>query len=188
MLRFAFCGLALFAMSSATAQSARRWTSITIGAGAAGVTAHTRDVYQDSPQAFVRIGYAWTTHRPFAFETEALGGHEFGAGDCLASVSGCPPPPLNFAGASVNALWAFGGHVEANRAVVGTGLGLFRIMPSESHGVSPRAAPSVTAIAELPVLVGSRAAMTLGLRGLAFPFVHGESVYLGLLTLGFRGW
>ena len=188
MRRVAFCGFALLAMSSATAQPARRWTSITIGAGAAGVTANTRDVYQDSPQAFMRIGYAWTTHRPFAFEAEALGGHEFGAGDCLTSVSGCPPPPLNFVGASMNALWAFGGRVEANRTLVGTGLGVFRIMPSQSRRVSPRAAPSIAAIAEMPVLVGSRAALTLGLRGLAFPFVHGESVYLGLLTFGFRGW
>lgn len=188
MRRLAFCGFAFLALNGASAQSSQRWASMAIGVGAAGVTSNTRAVYEDSPQAFMRIGYAWTTHRPFALEVEALGGHEFGAGDCLTSISGCPPPPLNFVGASANALWALGGRVDASRAHVGAGLGLFRIMPSQSHRVSPRAAPSVSVIGEAPVLSGSKAALTLGLRGIAFPFVHGESVYLGLLSLGFRRW
>jgi hypothetical protein len=188
MRLFLVLGFACVATSGAAGQARGRWTSIAIGAGAAGVTSTTRDVYQDSPQVFMRLGYAWTTDRPFAFEVEALGGSDFGTGDCLTSFSGCPPPGLHFVGASANALWASRGRVEANRSLVGAGLGLSRIAPTQSHRVSPRAAPSVAVIAEAPVLVGSKAALTLGLRGIAFPFVHGESVYMGLLTVGFRRW
>jgi hypothetical protein len=58
----------------------------------------------------------------------------------------------------------------------------------DSRKVSPRAALGVTVGAEAPFIAGSTAGMTIGLRGLAFPFAHGESVYMGLLTLGFRRW
>ena len=57
MRLFAVCGFICLALRSASAQSADRWASMTIGLGTAGVTSHTREVYQDSPQAFMRMGY-----------------------------------------------------------------------------------------------------------------------------------
>lgn len=144
-------------------------------------------VYGGGGQVVGRIGYAWATRPAYAYEIEALGSHDFGAGDCIPGFSICAPA-LHFVGASANVVWQFGRPIQADRGGVTSGLGLFRIAPTENQKVSPQAALGVNVGAEAPFIAGSKAGMTIGLRGLAFPFVHGQSVYMGLLTLGFRRW
>jgi hypothetical protein len=176
------------ALANAGAQPARRWTSMAIGVGAAGAT-RTRDtVFQGSPHAFIRIGHAWTPRSTYAVEIEALGGRDWGAGDCIPGFTICAPP-VNFLGASANGLWAFGRDVVADAPLLaGAGLGVYRVAPSESHAVSPSAALGANVTVDAVLVRRSRNVITMGLRGLAFPGVHGQSVYIGLLTVGFRAW
>jgi len=136
---------------------------------------------------FARISYARQLAPSRAAELEVFGGRPFGAGDCIPGFTVCAPA-FNFVGASANVLTSMGGTIAPNRILAGAGAGFFRVAPTESHAVSPRPAFGLQMSLEAPLIVGSRTAFTLGLRGLAWPAVHSQTLVVGLLTAGFRAW
>lgn len=188
---WAVCGVALtvlvLAPSRGHAQSPRSWTSFATGFGPAGASMRGDTVYEGSGQVFARIGYARRWGQSRAIEIEAFGGRPFGAGDCIPGFTVCAPA-FNFVGTSASLLTSFGGVVAPNRVIASGGIGVFRVAPTESHVVSPRPALGVQIGLEAPVVVGPRGAFVLGLRGLAWPAVHGQSLGVGLLTAGLRAW
>jgi hypothetical protein len=158
-----------------------------VGAGPLGATMRSDTIYEPSLQMFGRVSYSWVPRRTYGFEIEAVGSRDATSGDCIPGFTICAPAP-QFLGASANALWAFGYPVQANLATVGAGFGVFRVAPTYKGAVPPQAALGVNIGVDMPFLTEQDATLTIGLRGLAFPFVQGESLYMGLLTLGFRRW
>lgn len=181
--------LAAHAIAPCQAQSdaARSWTSFATGFGPAGATMRGDTIYEGSGQVFARIGYTRQLAPRRAVEIEVFGGRSFGAGDCIPGFTVCAPA-FNFIGTSANVLTSLGGVVAPNRVLAGVGAGVFRVAPTESHAVSPRPAIGVQAGVEIPLIVGPRALFALGLRGLVWPAVHGQSLGVGLLTAGLRAW
>jgi hypothetical protein len=152
---------------------------VTLGAGINNGT----DTYQGTGQAFLRLGHTWAMPAPYAIELEAIGGHDWGSGDCVFT---CPPPAFHFFGVAANALRSFGRSVSATRSTLGAGAGVYRIAPTESRAATVTAAPGVSLMAEAPIIHRSKTALMLGVRGTAIAPVHNESLFMGFLTLGFR--
>lgn len=181
--------LVALAIAPCRAQSpaVRSWTSFVTGFGPAGASVRGDTIYEGSGQVFARIGYARQVASGGALEFELVGGRPFAAGDCIPGSTVCAPA-FNFLGTSANVLTSFDGMIAPNRILAGAGAGLFRVAPSESHDVSPRPALGFQASIEVPLIVGPRGALALGLRGLVWPAVHGQSLGVGLVTAGLRAW
>jgi len=158
-----------------------------MGFGVAGATMRGDTVYQASGQRFAVLAYARQLAPRGALELAVLGGRPFGAGDCIPAFTVCAPA-FNFMGASASLLASVGGPAAPDRFAAGLGAGVFRVAPTESHGVSPRPALGLQANVEAPILVGTHTAFAFGIRGLLFPAVHGQTLALGLLSASLRKW
>jgi hypothetical protein len=178
-------------VAPSSAQTAQRqvlsWTSLTAGIGPAGVSLRGDTVYEGSGQVFAAIAYARQLAPTRALDLEVLGGHPFGAGDCIPGSTICAPA-FNYVGASAGLLTSLGGPIAPDRFLAGIGAGVFRVAPSESHAVSPRPALGLHGLLDVPIVVGTHAAVAVGIHGLGFPLVHGQSLGMGLVTTTLRVW
>lgn len=159
------------------------WTSFAAGFGLSGATGHN-SVYEPSGQLFGRIAYT----RPVgerSVEVAVLDAYPFGAGDCF---SGPCAPPFTFAGAVASIVTGIFAPAIPDRATASLGAGAFRVAPDLTGRVSPRLALGLEGAAEFPIVSFPHAALTLGLRAIAFPMVHDESLAVGILSVGFRAW
>jgi hypothetical protein len=183
--------VAMLNVAPSSAQAAQRpvlsWTSLTAGIGPAGASSHRDTVYEGSGQSFAVIAYARQLAPMRALDFEVLGGRPFGAGDCIPGSTICAPA-FNYVGASAGLLTSLGGPIGPDRFLAGIGAGVFRVAPSESHAVSPRPALGLHAMLDVPVIVGTHAALAVGIHGLVFPLVHGQSLGMALLTTSLRVW
>ena len=173
--------------AQSTQPAGRAWGSFATGFGPASVSKSGDPAFEGSGQVAASLGYARELARRGAAEAELLGGRSFGAGDCVPELSPCAPP-FSFVGVSTNFVVSLRGAVGPDRPVASLGPGIYRVAPTESHAVSPRPAVGLQARAELPLVTGARAALAIGVRGLLFPRVHGQSLRIGLLTASLRAW
>lgn len=188
----AFSAFALFLNAGECgAQSAppakRSWASLTMGFGPAIASMHGDTIYEGSGQVFAHLGFVRQLSPMRALELTILGIRPFGAGDCIPGFTVCAPP-FNVVGVSGNLLTTVGGPVAPDRFLAGFGAGVFRVAPNESHAVSPRPAVGLQASVEAPLVVGSHAALAIGIRGLLLPMVHGQSLGVALLSASLRTW
>jgi hypothetical protein len=162
------------------------WTSVAAGLGAAGATVTSDRAYEGSGQLLGRVGWTRGLGDHHAAEIEVLGTHEFGASDCIDS-SPCGSP-FSVAGAAINVLTPLARTLAADSPTLGAGPGVFRLTTPNGRAVSPRITAGAQSMAEAPIIAGSGAGLTLGIRGIVVPRVRGQVAWVVLVTSGVRVW
>lgn len=77
--------------------------------------------------------------------------------------------------------------LSADSPTLGIG-GVFRVSAPNGRVVSSRITAGLQGMAEAPIISGSGAGLTFGLRGIVFPRVRGQAAWVVLLTSGVRLW